>query len=225
VPHVDWHPPAGLPGEAFVGCGDRGLAWIALVEDAVRVVEVVHPERELTENRFNDGKMGPDGRYWAGTMHEPEERTTGCLYAFRSDGTYAVLERGYLVTNGPAFSPDGAVVYHADSARHEIYAFDLAGDGTLESKRVFARFTGQDQPDGMTTDRQGNLWVAIWNGGRIEQLSPEGTRLGAIPIPTRRPTSCTFVDSDCTEMFVTSASIGASSEDSLAGGLFRVLLD
>ena len=225
VPSVDWHSPAGLRGEVLVGCGDLGLAWIALEEDAVQIVAVVHPERGQSENRFNDGRMGPDGRYWAGTMHEPEELATGCLYAFHPDGTYAVLDRDYRVANGPAFSPDGSVVYHADSARHEIYAFDLAGDGSLESKRVFARFTGQDQPDGMTTDRQGNLWVAIWNGARVEQLSPEGDRLGAVSIPTRRPTSCTFVDSDCTEMFVTSAGIGASSEDSLAGGLFRVLLD
>jgi xylono-1,5-lactonase len=48
----------------------------------------------------------------------------------------------------------------------------------------------------MTTDPQGNLWVAIWDGVRVEKLSPEGVRLGAVPIPTRRPTSCAWVDPD-----------------------------
>ena len=145
----------------------------------------------------------------------------GSLYAFSADGTYAVLDTGYRVANGPAFSPDGSVVYHTDSARREIYAFDLARDGALENKRAFVRFAeGEGRPDGMTTDRTGNLWVAMWDGARVEKLSPEGTRLATVPIPTRRPTSCTFVDSDCTEMFVTSASLDASSEDSLAGGLY-----
>ena len=130
MPPVDWSPPTGLRGDVFVGCGDVGFAWIGVDDDAVEIVEVVHPERDRPENRFNDGKMGPDGRYWAGTMHEPEELETGSLYAFRADGTYEVLDSGYRVANGPAFSPDGSVVYHTDSARQEIYAFDLAGDGT-----------------------------------------------------------------------------------------------
>jgi sugar lactone lactonase YvrE len=210
----------------FVGCGDLGLTWVALEDDVVQIVEVVDPERDQPENRFNDGQMGPDGRYWAGTMNEPEELPTGSLYAFRHDGAHDVLDSGYTVANGPAFSPDGSVVYHTDSARREIYAFELAGDGTLHGKRVFSRF-GEDEgkPDGMTTDRHGNLWVAMWDGARVERLSPDGARLEAVPMPTSRPTSCTFVDSECTELFVTSAGIGASIEDTLAGGLFRVRLN
>jgi D-xylonolactonase len=225
MPSVEWSPPTGLRGYVFVGCGDVGFAWIGVEDDGVEIVGVVNPESGRSDNRFNDGKMGPDGRYWAGTMHEPEELPTGSLYAFRGDGTHEVLDRGYRVANGPAFSPNGSVVYHSDTARQEIYAFDLTAHGTLEHKRVFARFgEGEGHPDGMTTDRHGTLWVAMWDGGRVERLSPDGVRLGAVPIPTRRPTSCTFVDSDSTEMFVTSASVGASSEDSLAGGLFRVSL-
>ena len=225
VPPVQWDQPTGFRGEAFVGCGDMGFAWIGVEDDGVEIIKVVHPEPDRPDNRFNDGKMGPDGRYWAGTMHEPEALDTGSLYAFQADGTYAVLDSGYRVANGPAFSPDGSVVYHSDSPRREIYAFDFTGDGRLENKRVFVRFAdGEGHPDGMTTDRHGNLWIAMWDGGRVEQLSPEGARLGAVPIPTPRPTSCAFVDPDCTEMFVTSAAVGASSDDSLAGGLFRVCL-
>ena len=226
VPVGDWISPSEVWGDVLVGCGELGLTWVALEDDAVQIVEVADPERDQPENRFNDGRMGPDGRYWAGTMHEPEELPTGSLYAFRPDGTYAVLDSGYTVANGPAFSPDGSVVYHTDSARREIYAFELAGDGTLEGKRMFARFSEDEgKPDGMTTDRHGNLWVAMWDGARVERLSPDGARLEAVPMPTRRPTSCTFVDSECTEMFVTSAGIGASTEDTLAGGLFRVRLN
>ena len=223
VPPPGWDSPEALRGESFVGCGDSGFAWIGVEDDAVEILPIVHPERGEPDNRFNDGKVGPDGRYWAGTMHDREELATGSLYAFRADGGHTVLDSGYRVTNGPAFSPDGSVVYHADSARREIYAFDLGADGALANKRTFARFAaGEGSPDGMTTDRRGNLWIAMWDGARVQELSPEGTRLGAIPIPTRRPTSCKFVGPDCAEMFVTSARVGLSDEDPLAGGLFRV---
>jgi xylono-1,5-lactonase len=202
-----------------------GFGWLGLEDDAVEIVPVAHPERDRPENRFNDGKVGPDGRYWAGTMHGREEHATGSLYAFCADGSHTVLDRGYRVTNGPAFSPDGSVVYHADSAQQEIYAFDLAADGTLANKRTLRRFDADEgHPDGMTTDRSGNLWIAMWDGARVQRLSPEGAPLGAIPIPTRRPTSCAFAGSDGAQMFVTSASIGLSDGDCLAGGLFRVRL-
>jgi xylono-1,5-lactonase len=226
VPPAGWRSPVALPGESLIGCGDTGLAWIGVENGAVEIIPVVDPERDRPENRFNDGKGGPDGRYWAGTMHDPEELATGSLYAFRADGSYAVLDSRYRVTNGPAFSPDGSVVYHNDSARQVIYAFDLTAEGTLANKRVFVQFAdGEGSPDGMTTDRRGNLWVAMWDGARVQKLSRDGSRVGAIPIPTRRPTSCTFVGPDRTEMFVTSASVGLPAEDSLAGGLFRVRLD
>lgn len=225
VPPAGWRPPEQLTGVPFVGCGDMGFAWIGVAGDAVEIVTLVHPERDQRGNRFNDGKMGPDGRYWAGTMDDAEERATGRLYAFRPDGSFAVLDSGYRVSNGPAFSPDGSVVYHADSARREIYAFDLDSDGALSGKRRLVRFAeGEGHPDGMTTDREGNLWVAMWDGARVENVSPEGARVGSIPVPTAKPTSCTFADPDCTEMYVTSASIGLREDDGLAGALFRARL-
>lgn len=226
VPCISWHPPASLRGDLFIGCGDRGLVWIGLAGNTTKVIPVVHPERDRPENRFNDGKMGPDGRYWAGTMHDAEELTTGSLYTFRPDGSYRVQDHGYRVANGPAFSPDRSIVYHSDSARQEIYMFDLGSDGQLANKQVLVRFAdGEGYPDGMTTDRAGNLWVAMWDGGRLEHVSPAGKRLGVIPLPTKRPTSCVFTDVGCSEMFVTSASIGTGSSDRLAGGLFRISFD
>lgn len=202
-----------------------GLAWVGVAEHAVEILALGHPEVDQRDNRFNDGASGPDRRYWAGTMDDAEKRATGSLYAFTPDGEYAVLDTGYRVPNGPAFSPDGSIVYHSDSARGEVYAFDLLPDGSLGDKRVFARFEDHaGSPDGMTADTDGNLWIAMWDGARIEKVSPSGERVGSIPIPTRRPTSCTFVDEACTEMYVTSASIGLGPEDKLAGGLFHVRL-
>lgn len=224
VPCSGWSPPKPfLPLTSFISCGDAGLAWLNLDGEAVQIFSLSHPENDSLSNRFNDGKIGPDGRYWAGTMDDSEEFETGRLYAFQPDGSFNILDDGYRVTNGPAFAPESGTVYHTDSARREIYAFDLEPDGSLIQKRLFFRFVDNDGcPDGMTTDHEGNLWVAIWDGARIEKISPQGKRLDAIRIPTPRPTSCIFTKPDCSEMFVTTASIGLKGDDLFAGGLFRI---
>ena len=188
-------------------------------------IVIADPEAHLPENRFNDGKLGPDGRYWAGTMHDPEKETSGSLYAFAPDGAVTLLDNNYRVTNGPTFSPNGRVVYHTDSAAQTVFAFDLTQDGELTNKRPFVRFApGEGYPDGMTTDSDGNLWIAMWDGARIEKISPQGKRLGFLAMPTPRITSCVFTGEDDAILYATSASIGLEDADELAGGLFRVTL-
>lgn len=224
TPPPQWNPPAQA-AHWFVGCAEPGFGWIGVAGDEILFQTLSHPEPGQTHNRFNDGKTGPDGRYWAGTMHDAESEPTGSLYAFAQDGAAARIDSGYVVSNGPAFSPDARTLYHTDSARRIIYAFDLDAAGQAARRRALIEF-GEDDgyPDGMTCDRAGDLWVAMWDGGRIEKLSPEGRRLGALPIPARRPTSCVFVNDACTDLFVTSAAIGAPADDALAGALFRARL-
>jgi sugar lactone lactonase YvrE len=226
VPPPHWSPPADLAASRlFLGCGDVGLAWIAANDDHLVLRPISHPEPELLGNRFNDGKIGPDGRYWAGTMDDAEQAASGSLYAFAADGSHERLDDGYRVSNGPAFGPCGRIVYHTDSVLRVVYVFDLMPSGRLAGKRVFTRFSEHEgHPDGMTTDRHGNLWIALWDGGRIAKLSPEGKRLGCIQLPTPRPTSCVVADADCRDMFVTSARVGIPRDDQLAGGLFRIRL-
>jgi sugar lactone lactonase YvrE len=208
-----------------VGCGDLGLVWIGLGDAGVDLVPIANPEQGLPHNRYNDGKMGPDGRYWAGTMHEAEMDATGTLYAFRPDGGWSVLDRGYVIANGPAFSGDGTIVYHADSAARTIYAFDLCANGALAGKRTFVRFEeGDGFPDGMSVDDDGNLWVAMWDGGRLEMIEPTGARRGIVELPIQRPTSCVFAEPDGQQLFVTSARRGVQGDEPAPGGLFSVRL-
>ena len=224
IPPDDWKPPARIQGDLFLACGDQGLMWLGLDETKVSTVPIADAETHLPKNRYNDGKVGPDGRYWAGTMHDSETEPTGNLYAFSKDGSYALMDRDYRVPNGPAFSPDGRIVYHADSGRQTVYAFDLAPEGHLMNKRRFATFEAdKGSPDGMTTDSRGNLWIAFWDGSRIEKLSPEGHRIGRVPLPTPRVTSCVFADEGDEVMYATSASIGVHKDDTLAGGLFKIV--
>lgn len=218
-----WRVPAGLSGDLIIGCGDPGLMWIAIDGDQVTIQTIALPNDVPPGNRFNDGKIGIDGRYWTGTMDDAESEANGRLYAFAADGSWRVMDDGYRVSNGSAFSRDGQTVYHTDSARKEIYAFDLAPDGTLGPRRLLRRFgLGEGCPDGMTVDADGNLWVAMWDGWRVQRLGPDGADRGAVPMPTARCTSCVFVEPDV--LYVTSATVGVEGQ-ACAGSLYRVTLD
>jgi D-xylonolactonase len=184
-------------------------------------------ETDKPANRLNDAKVDPQGRIWFGTMHNPERESSGAFYRLDPDFSVHQVDTGYVVANGPAFSPDGAIVYHTDSFAREIYRFDVLPDGSLGDKRVFARFTEEEgYPDGMSTDCDGCLWVAHWAGWRVTRFHPDGTRDRVIPMPVSQVTSCTFGGDGLDRMFVTSARIGLTeaqlAKEPLAGGLFEI---
>jgi sugar lactone lactonase YvrE len=207
----------------FIGAGYDGFLTIDLETGSAHHLE--DPEPELDSNRFNDGKVDREGRFWAGTMDRFEREATGSLYRLDPDLNWARIDSGYRVTNGPAFSLDGRTMYHSDSALQRVYAFDLAGDGTATDRRVFAEFgPGEGYPDGMTVDAEDCLWIAFWDGWCLRRLSPSGECLLDLAVPVQRPTSCAFGGPGLDRLFVTSASRGLTraelAEQPCAGGLF-----
>lgn len=224
--NMSHHVCSILPRETggFIGGGYD--SFIAIDSDFT-VEKLAAPEAAShPDNRFNDGKIDRAGRLWAGTMDRSESSTTGSLYRLDADLAWSVIDSGYHVTNGPAFSPDGSILYHTDSAHQRIYAFDLDANGEVSNRRIFAQFgEGDGYPDGMTVDAEGCLWIAFWDGWCIRRLSPRGERLAEIATPVQRPTSCAFGGDTLDELFITSASRDLSPEElerqPLAGGVFR----
>src|SRR5687768_17175251 len=211
----------------FIAGTERGIALVNLDEGSFEIE--IDPEAALPGNRFNDGKLDRSGRFWAGTMDDEERQASGALYRVDPDLSWTAVDRGYLVTNGPAFSPDGSIMYQNDSARQVTYVFDLDGDGNASSKRTFLQFgKGDGFPDGMTVDSDGCLWIAFWDGWCVRRFSREGERLGTIRMPVSRPTSCVFGGAGLDQLYVTSASIGlddgALEMQPNAGGLFMLEL-
>lgn len=96
----------------------------------------VEPEPDLGDNRINDACTSPQGELWFGSMHELETDPIGALYRFDCQGQITKLDHGYVVSNGPAFSPNGRIFYHSDTHRRVIYAFDYSRDGRLSGKRI-----------------------------------------------------------------------------------------
>ncbi|KGB59065.1 SMP-30/gluconolactonase/LRE family protein [Sphingopyxis sp. LC363] len=203
----------------LIGGFQSGFALISLDPFAVR--PIADPEPHLPGNRMNDGKADRHGAIWCGTMDMAERDACGSLYRLAPDGGWRVMDSGYLVPNGPAFSPCGRWLYHSDTARRTIYRFELT-ETDISNKQPFILFAEEEgYPDGMTTDGEGYLWVAHWDGGRISRFSPEGRLDRAIALPARRVTSICFAGEALDRMFVTSAAtdLPPSIHD---GALFEV---
>jgi sugar lactone lactonase YvrE len=209
----------------FIGGTEGGIAEVD--PGAKRFKIFADPEADKPGNRFNDGKLDRQGRFWAGTMDDSERTDSGTLYRVDSDRGITAVDGQYRVTNGPAFSPDGRTMYHNDSARQVTYRFELDADGTPRGRKVFLQFgKGEGFPDGMTVDSEGCLWIAFWDGWCIRRYSSAGEWLETIRMPVQRPTSCTFGGRDLDRLYITSASIGLDEQaiemQPNAGGLFMV---
>lgn len=180
---------------------------------------------EPTTNRMNDGKVGPDGAFWVGSMDENSPRQPlGALYRVTADGTIEKRSEGYAVSNGLAWSPDGRTMYHSDSTSAIIEAWDFdPPTGATANHRVIAKLTNEDgRPDGAAMDANGNYWSAGPSAGCINCFSPTGQLLEKLPFPVPGPTMPCFADG---YLYVTSLREGKSAEVLAAhptlGGLFR----
>ena len=213
-------------GGGFIAGTDGGFYTVE-VGDELAFTRLFDPEEDLPDNRFNDGKVDRDGRFWAGTMDDTEQAAVGTLYRLEDINGSTIIDQGYGVTNGPAFSPSGDWMYHTDSVRRRIYRFPLAPDGTVGAREIFLHFSAQEgYPDGMTVDAEGCLWVAFWDGWAVRRFGPDAALLDTIEVPVQRPTSIAFGGLDLDRMYITSARVGldetALAVQPYAGALFMV---
>ena len=183
---------------------------------------------EPANNRFNDGKCDPRGRFVAGTMDINEKDPTGSLYSF--DGKSITKLLGNItISNGMTWSPDGKTFYYIDTPTREVNAFDYDLDsGAIANSRVAVRVPESlGWPDGMTSDMQGTLWIAMWGGAQITRWDLNtGQLLDQIPVPVIQPSSCTFGGKNMNELFITSArkdlDAAALKQYPLSGGVFSL---
>jgi D-xylonolactonase len=185
---------------------------------------ILRVEPLIIGNRLNDGYVDTRGRLWFGTMDDSESEPSGTLYRLADGGDLVPQDSGYVITNGPAMSPDGRTLYHTDTLARIVYAFDVADDGSLARKRAMLTPGGDGYPDGMAVDSEGCLWVAFFGGWRIDRYSPQAELVDSIRFPCANVTKLAFGDDDLCTIYVTTATKGLSQDDRLrqplAGGLF-----
>jgi xylono-1,5-lactonase len=143
-------------------------------------------------HRLNDGKVSPEGRLWVGTIDTSDHPSETAGLFVLDDNSLKLVESGYENANGKAWSPDGTIMYHADTARSTIWQYDYdPQSGKLSVKREFAKIDNGN-PDGLCADDHGRVYAAIYGGERIDVFEPDGRRIAVVAVPVPNPTSCTL---------------------------------
>ena len=106
----------------------------------------------------------------------------------------------------------------------DVFDYD-AGTGSVGNRRRLVTIERtHGVPDGMTTDSQGNLWVACFGGAAVRCFSPAGGQLDEVHFPVTQVTSCTFGGAGLADLYVTSAayqlSTGQLQQEPHAGATF-----
>ena len=150
----------------------------------------------VTVNNLNDIIADPLGRIFGGqeAFAEDKEYETGYLFRLDNNGDLKIVADGLHLSNGMGFSPDNSNFYLVDTILGKLYQFDYnSTTGDISNKKVLVQFDKEHGlPDGMTVDNDGFLWVAMFFGGKIIRLDPDGSVEREIRLPCMQPTSITF---------------------------------
>ncbi len=213
-------------GEGLMLALHHGFATLDTESEKLAILS--DPEQHLPDNRFNDGKCDPAGRFWAGTMSISKKQGAGSLYCMDPDHTVRRVLGNVTISNGIAWSLDRSIMYYIDTPTRQVVAFDYNMEtGAIGRRRVAVHVPENlGKPDGMTVDAEGAIWIAHWDGGCVTRWDPNSETLEqTIPVPASRVTSCAFGGPNLDELYITTARIGLSETDLTAqphaGGLFR----
>jgi gluconolactonase len=176
---------------------------------------------------FNDITTDGVGRVYAGSLTfrpvgSEDTPTPGRLYCIDLDGSARIVGEDVMLTNGLGFSPDGKTLYHSESRRDRVRAYDVAEDGSLSPERTFAAVT-QGTPDGLVVAEDGSVWVACARGGCVAVFDADGSEREPIPVELPMVTSVCFGGADLRDLYIVTGSEGAGEEN--AGAIYRMRVD
>ena len=192
-----------------------------------KVFKTIPIETKIKLNRINDGKTDTAGNLWFGTMDNLERKLEkGSLYKLDRNLKLTRVDKKYIITNGPAFL-NQFNFYHTDSSKKKIYKIKIDSKNNIINKKVFKKFLPKDgSPDGMTLDRNKNLWVAHYGGACISVFNQKAKLIHRVNFPAKNITNCTFGGQNNNELFVTTATKGMNSAElrkyRYSGSLFSV---
>lgn len=188
------------------------------------------PEAHIPGNRMNDGKAGPDGRFWVGSMDDrwPDKAPTAALYRVDADHGIHRMVEGLICSNGLAWSLDGRVMYHSDSRLNFVCSYDYdARTGSLANRRDLPYDPAiLGRPDGGTVDCEGCYWVCGVSAGRVNRFRPDGSLDRSLELPVPSPTNCCFGGPDFRTLYITTKRYREDpdlvSANPTMGGIFAV---
>ena len=190
-------------------------------------IKSIKIEKDLKFNRINDGQVDPCGNLWFGTMDSKERNlSTGSLYCLKKNLKLIRVDQQYIIPNGPVFI-NKSKLFHTDTKRRIIYKITINNKKQVLSKKIFLKFdkvTGS--PDGMTIDKNLNLWVCFYRGACIQVFDKNGKKKYKLNFMAKNITNCVFGGNRNRDLFITSAIKGTKKKDldfyKFTGSLFRV---
>jgi sugar lactone lactonase YvrE len=191
---------------------------------------LVQVKSPVPGNRLNDGVIDPHGRLWFGTMDNAEKEKCGAFYCFAGGKLVLTVIQDVAITNGPAVSPDGRLLYVVDTLRGAIECADIHDDGTLGPARPFVKISPTEGfPDGPTVDSEGCVWIGLYSGWEARRYSPAGEFLDRVRFPVANITKLAFGGADLRTVYATTARQGLTVEQlnqqPHAGDLFQFQTD
>ncbi len=163
---------------------------------------------------YNDIKTDRWGRLWVGTSHEKEQLPRGALWCVESRNRWALVDAGFAISNGPAFSRDGRTMYFNDSLGRTTFAYEI--DETLpaaRNRRIFVEHAdGDGLPDGVTVDAEDYIWTAQWGGAALLRFDRNGKKVDRISVAAANVTTLAFSGADLKTINITTAIDGLTAE-------------
>lgn len=173
-------------------------------------------EHDIPENRCNDGKCDPQGRFWIGTMSTVKRSGTASVYRMNHDYTIERVFGGVTTSNGIVWNADQTRMYYIDTPTRRIdsFAYD-AESGAVDQRETLVEVPEElGKPDGMSIDSEGRLWVAMFYGACVTVWdSQTGAFLEKIDVPAKNVTSVAFGGDTMNTLYVTTATVGMSDAD------------
>lgn len=215
-------------GHTFLAGFETGLATYEPITGTLEWLEEIY--KEGSGIRLNDGRVDRQGRFWVGAMVEnisPENKLeiAASLYQYSGDRILTVRATNLQISNSLCWSPDGTILYFADSPTNIIYAYDMVPEtGQIGNKRIFAITEAGVHPDGSCVDADGCVWNAQWGAGQVVRYTPEGRVDYILKIPSSQPTCVSFGGPDLNQLIVTSSKLDMNQADAIkyphSGSLF-----
>jgi sugar lactone lactonase YvrE len=216
-----------------LGLRERGGLVVAVRDGFVavdpasgRIERLAEVEADRPSSRMNDGKVDPQGRFWAGTTDIDHRPGLGTLYRLDADLSVRPMLADVTISNGLDWTGDGATMYFIDTPTRQVdrFSFQPSTGSIGDRTRAVPIRPGTGSPDGMTLDAEDHLWVALWDGWAVERYRPDGTLELRVEVPAAQATSCTFGGRDLDVLFITTARkefpVGGRPDQLHAGGLF-----
>ncbi len=216
LPHAD--------GDLVLGLRDGVGRWDEQDEPTPRLILPLQADDPAV--RCNDASVGPDGVLWIGTMHLPTSEPVAALYRVaggREDSDVEVVRDGLTISNGLGWSPDGRILHHVDTPTRRITDLHLDAAGRVVDTEVRATIPGgAGYPDGLAVDVEGGIWVALWEGGAVWRITPDGEVDTIVEVASTNVTSCAFAGPDLDVLYITTGGPEVGSQGRGAGALFAV---